>query len=324
MTSESPGADARHRRARRPRRGAGHLRAVGGAGHGHRQGHRRRGPAATAGGRLRILDGFDGEVLADVPAASLHEDAPLYDRPRAVPAGFDEATRTLARRRPARLRPTPAPTSWRCCADTVVGVVAVRPPAVPQHGRGARRRRHGAAPQAPDDRRRHGSGPGADDRRQPPLVRGRPAGRARAHVAESVLNLACVGARPIAVVNCLNFGNPEHPEVMWQLSEAIDGMSDACRGLRPAGRRRQRQPLQRVAGADIDPTPVIGLLGRGRRPRSPPARASNFVEGGRLVLLGVTQRELSGSTWARDQGHRGGRLPALDLAMHLQVAEVVR
>ena len=47
-------------------------------------------------------------------------------------------------------------------------------------------------------------------------------------VAESVLNLACVGARPLALVNCLNFGNPEHPEVMWQLSEAIDGMAEAC------------------------------------------------------------------------------------------------
>ena len=50
-------------------------------------------------------------------------------------------------------------------------------------------------------------------------------------VAEAVMNLACVGARPIAVVDCLNFGNPEHPEVMWQLSEAIDGLADACRAF---------------------------------------------------------------------------------------------
>ncbi len=45
------------------------------------------------------------------------------------------------------------------------------------------------------------------------------------------MNLACVGARPLALVNCLNFGNPEHPEVMWQLSEAIDGMAEACRAF---------------------------------------------------------------------------------------------
>ena len=47
-------------------------------------------------------------------------------------------------------------------------------------------------------------------------------------VAESALNVACAGARPVALVNCLNFGNPEHPEVMWQLSESIDGMAEAC------------------------------------------------------------------------------------------------
>ena len=64
-------------------------------------------------------------------------------------------------------------------------------------------------------------------------------------VAESVLNLAVVGARPLALVNCLNFGNPEHPEVMWQLSEAIDGMTEALPRVRRAVHRRQRQPLQR-------------------------------------------------------------------------------
>src|SRR6202011_3299007 len=52
-------------------------------------------------------------------------------------------------------------------------------------------------------------------------------------VAESALNVACAGARPVALVNCLNFGNPEHPEVMWQLSEAIDGMAEACRAVDP-------------------------------------------------------------------------------------------
>ena len=83
-----PGAHARHRRAGRPRRGPRHLRAVGGQ-------RRRRGPR-HAGGGLRIRDGFDGEVLADVPAASLHEDAPVYDRPRKEPEDGEAG--------PARLR----------------------------------------------------------------------------------------------------------------------------------------------------------------------------------------------------------------------------
>ena len=123
-------------------------RAVGGAGLGHRRGHRRRAGCASS-------TGFGGEVLADVPAASLHEDAPLYDRPRAEPADL--------RRAPA---PTSPPTLAGAGADLgadllgharrhVVGVAPVRPPAVPQHRRGARRRRRRAAAEAPDHRRRH-------------------------------------------------------------------------------------------------------------------------------------------------------------------------
>ena len=111
------------------------------------------------------------------PPSSLHEDAPLYDRPLRRRADLDAST-------PTRRRRIPAPDDCGAdllglLADTVVGVVAVRPPAVPQHRRGPRRRRHRAAAQAPDHRRRHRPGPRAHHRRQPPLVRRRPARRAR-------------------------------------------------------------------------------------------------------------------------------------------------
>ncbi|HVN49860.1 MAG TPA: AIR synthase related protein, partial [Acidimicrobiales bacterium] len=142
-------------------------------------------------------------------------------------------------------------------------------------------------------------------------------------VAESVLNLACVGARPLAVVNCLNFGNPEHPQVMWQLSEAVDGMAEACRALGVPVVGGNVSLYNESRGADIDPTPVIGMLGLvDRLDRRPPG--VGLVDGGRLVLVGVTQPELSGSAWARAKGHRGGTLPALDLGLHTQVAGVVR
>jgi phosphoribosylformylglycinamidine synthase len=76
-------------------------------------------------------------------------------------------------------------------------------------------------------------------------------------------------------------------------------------------------------GSDIDPTPVIGTLGIiDSLERRPPG--VGFVEGGRLVLVGVTQPELSGSLWARRKGHRTGRLPGLDLVHHTEVADVVR
>ena len=142
-------------------------------------------------------------------------------------------------------------------------------------------------------------------------------------VAESVLNLACVGARPLAVVNCLNFGNPEHPEVMWQLSEAIDGMTEACRafGIPVIGGNVSLYNESR--GADIDPTPVVGMLGVvDQLDRRPPG--VGLVDGGRLLLVGVTQPEVSGSRWARERGHRGGKLPVLDVDMHRKVADVVR
>ena len=138
-----------------------------------------------------------------------------------------------------------------------------------------------------------------------------------------MLNLACVGARPLAVVDCLNFGNPEHPEVMWQLSEAIDGMGDTCRALGIPVVGGNVSLYNESRGADIDPTPVVGMLGMIDALTEPPPGVG-LVDGGRLVLIGVTQPELSGSLWARRKGHRGGTLPTLDLEHHTQVANVVR
>ncbi len=276
----------------------------------------------TDGGRLRILDGWDGEVLADVPAASLHEDAPLYDRPRAVPATFDEATRTLAGP-PVPTTDDPgadlldllADTSWvwrqydhQLFLNTVEGpggdasVLRLKHPVTGvDTGRGIALTTDGNHRWC------------AVDPRQGTALT----------LAESVLNLACVGARPLAVVNCLNFGNPEHPEVMWQLSEAIDGMAEACAAFDLPVIGGNVSLYNESRGADIDPTPVLGVLGVvDRLERRPPG--VGLVDGGRLVLLGVTQPELSGSQWARNKGHRGGRLPALDVDVHRSVADATR
>jgi phosphoribosylformylglycinamidine synthase subunit PurL len=275
-----------------------------------------------AGGRLRILDGWDGEVLADVPAASLHEDAPLYDRPMQPPPGWERSNRTLtAPALPSSTDPGAellellADTSWvwsqydhQLYLNTVEGpggdatLLRLKHPVTGvDTGRGLALTTDG----------NHGWC-AVDPGRGTALT-----------VAESVLNLACVGARPLAVVNCLNFGNPTHPEVMWQLSEAIDGMADACRALGVPVVGGNVSLYNESRGADIDPTPVIGMLGLVERlERRPPG--VELTDGGRLVLVGVTQPELSGSAWARAHGHRGGCLPALDLGFHTQVAAVVR
>ena len=142
-------------------------------------------------------------------------------------------------------------------------------------------------------------------------------------VAEAVLNLACVGARPLAVVNCLNFGNPEHPEVMWQLSEAIDGMAEACRALDVPVVGGNVSLYNESRGRDIDPTPVVGVLGIvDELEARPPGLV--FAEGDRLLLFGPPADQLGGSTWLRRRGGWMGELPPIDLAMHAAVADVVR
>ena len=78
---------------------------------------------------------------------------------------------------------------------------------------------------------------------------------------EAARNVACAGARPKALVNCLNFGNPEHPEVMWQFSEVVDGMSEACLALGIPVIGGNVSFYNESRGADIDPTPVVGVIG---------------------------------------------------------------
>src|ERR1035441_9571725 len=133
-------------------------------------------------------------------------------------------------------------------------------------------------------------------------------------VAESVANLACVGARAKAVVNCLNFGNPEHPEVMWQLSESIDGMAQACIELALPIIGGNVSLYNESGGSDIDPTPVVGLLGVLDSLLAPPPgwawRAGDAaVLVGNRRCVGPQSFPLGGTKWATLRGRRGGRVP---------------
>ena len=273
----------------------------------------------TAGGRLRILDRYDGEVLADVPAASLHEDAPLYDRPMQAPSPVPPVGDLESSDAGAELLDLLVDPSWvyrqydhQLFLNTVDGpggdaaVLLLKAPGLPP---------------APDGTTR-GIAVSTDGNARWCAVDPR-AGTAML-VAESALNVACAGAEPAAVVNCLNFGNPEHPEVMWQLSEAIDGMADACRALGLPVVGGNVSLYNESRGRDIDPTPVVGVVGLiDRLDRRPPG--AGLVDGGRLILLGTTDPGLGGSLWAlRAHGRRGGPLPALDLAAHGRLLGLVR
>jgi phosphoribosylformylglycinamidine (FGAM) synthase-like enzyme len=142
-------------------------------------------------------------------------------------------------------------------------------------------------------------------------------------VAESTLNLACVGARPVALVNCLNFGNPEHPEVMWQLSEAIDGMAEACLALGVPVVGGNVSLYNESRGTDIDPTPVVGTLGLVDSLTAPPPGIA-LVAGQRVMAIGPDAVSLGGSRWAvQCRDHRGGGLAPLDLDLHARLLPLV-
>jgi phosphoribosylformylglycinamidine synthase len=131
-------------------------------------------------------------------------------------------------------------------------------------------------------------------------------------VVESVMNIACAGARAVALVNCLNFGNPEHPEVMWQLSEAVDGMAEACRALDVPVIGGNVSLYNESSGADISPTPVVAALGViDNVVTRPPGMA--LRQGGSIVLLGHRSSALAGSRLATERlGLHVGSLTALD------------
>jgi phosphoribosylformylglycinamidine synthase len=140
-----------------------------------------------------------------------------------------------------------------------------------------------------------------------------------AAVAESARNVACTGARPLALTNCLNFGNPEKPEIMWQLAEAIRGLGDAARALGTPVISGNVSLYNETDGRPIHPTPtvvVVGLL-------EPWARhaVSHFRGAEReVVLLGESREELGGSEWlALRRGSEAGRPPAVDFEAELRL-----
>jgi phosphoribosylformylglycinamidine synthase len=146
---------------------------------------------------------------------------------------------------------------------------------------------------------------------------------ARLVVIEAARNLACVGAVPKALVNCLNFGNPEHPEVMWQFSEVVDGMSDACRALGIPVVGGNVSFYNESRGRDIDPTPIVGVIGLIDELTSVPP-GPELQHGDAIVLLGHTEAELGGSEWATQHDLRGGIPPAADLDVAAALHDFVR
>src|SRR3954466_9477138 len=144
-------------------------------------------------------------------------------------------------------------------------------------------------------------------------------------VAEAARNVVCVGARPIAITNCLNFASPERAEVMWSFSEVIDGMAEACRAFETPVVSGNVSFYNETEGRGILPTPVIGMVGLvedTRKIRTPCFK----VSGDMIALLGTTNDDLSVSSYATVVQEKSvaaiideGKLPRLDFEREMAV-----
>jgi phosphoribosylformylglycinamidine synthase subunit PurL len=142
-------------------------------------------------------------------------------------------------------------------------------------------------------------------------------------LAEAYRNVATSGAKPLAVTNCLNFGSPENPEVMWQFKQATTGLADGCLELEIPVTGGNVSFYNQTGDTAIFPTPVVGVLGViDDVARRIPSGWQD--EGNNIYLLGVTRDELDGSVWADVvHNHLGGRPPKVDLAFEKQLADLL-
>ena len=146
---------------------------------------------------------------------------------------------------------------------------------------------------------------------------------ARLALAEAYRNVAVTGATPVAVTNCLNFGSPENPDVMWQFAEAVHGLADGARELSVPVSGGNVSFYNQTGDTPILPTPVVGVLGviedvENSIPHALPAGAEEHV----LVLLGETFEEFGGSVWQDISGQGlAGLPPQVDLANEARLAE---
>ncbi len=145
---------------------------------------------------------------------------------------------------------------------------------------------------------------------------------AQLNLAEAYRNVACTGAVPLAVTNCLNFGSPEDPGVMWQFAEAVRGLADACLTLGTPVTGGNVSFYNQTGDVAILPTPIVAVLGviDDVQRRTPMTWS---MPGQQIMLLGTTRDEFGGSEWAHLHDHLGGSPPNLDLVAEQHLATLL-
>ena len=274
----------------------------------------------TDGQRLEIT--WHGNLIVDVPPRTVAHEGPVYNRPFAQPAYIDEVNSltvnvpipiTASEIKAAVLKLAAAPNladkSWVTSQyDKYV------------QGNTIQSQPDDSGMVRIDEKTNLGVAISTDANANWSYLN--PYQGAKLALAEAARNIATAGARPLAVTNCLNFGSPEDPGVMWQFAETVRGLADGCleMGLPVTGGNvsfyNQTGPVA------ILPTPVIGVLGviQDVRARTPMSFDKADLD---LYLIGSTQADLAGSEWAFLHNQRVGQTPNADLARELRLIELL-
>ena len=262
----------------------------------------------TGDGLLRVRD--HGEIVAEVPNAALVDEAPVYDRPVARPAYIDTVSRVdeslLASAPPAPdalmlLLASPTVASKRWLYRQYDHMVRTNTLVLAGMGAGVVRVKGTSRALALST---DGNGRYCYlDPRQGAMLA----------LAEAARNVACAGGVPVGATNCLNFGNPERPEIMWQFVEAVEGLAEACRALDIPITGGNVSLYNETDGRAIYPTPVIGVVGLIEDASRVVARTFRQA-GDEIVLIGEGFGELGGSEYLKVvAGVVQGKPPCLDL-----------
>jgi phosphoribosylformylglycinamidine synthase II len=270
-----------------------------------------------------VID-WHGQTVVDVPPRSVAHDGPTYDRPYARPSWQDalqaDGAEALAR-----------PVDGDALKDQLVQVVsspnmADKSWVTDQYDRYVQGNTVLAQPEDAgvvriDDETHLGVAVSTDCNGR--FAKLDPYAGAQLALAESYRNVAVTGALPLAVTDCLNFGSPENPDVMWQFEQATHGLKDACAELGIPVTGGNVSFYNQTGDTPILPTPVVGVLGVVDDVRRRITHGFSG-EGGHVLVLGETREELSGSTGAHVvHGHLGGHPPVVDLAAERALADLM-
>jgi len=272
----------------------------------------------TADNRMRVKD--HGVVVAEIPNRALTDEAPVYRRPTAEPAYLAEARllnlaelRTPGAPRDifTRLLSSPTIASKRWVYRQYDHMVRTNTLVLPGMGAGVVR--------VKGTSRALALSVDCNGR----FVYLDPYRGAQLAVAEASRNVACAGGQPIGATNCLNFANPQRPEIMWQFARAVEGMGDACRALGIPITGGNVSLYNETDSKGVLPTPVLGVVGLIENADRVVRRAFRSA-GDIVILLGEGRDELGGSEYLKTMhGLIRGEAPALDLAREAALQQVL-